>query len=122
MHIIKWFIEKTKQLVQSCRNRKWNKQVEKEHTNLLNDPDLTEEKYRQRCLDLTDKDLHQEALENERIYLEQRKEEDVRQAKKIEEVQQIERLSEQTERQYHVCPGCRKVWCKCIITHDESEL
>jgi hypothetical protein len=88
MSIVKWFIEKAKQLVQSRRNRKWNKRVEKEYTNLLNDPNLTEEKYRQWCLGLTDEDLRQEALENERIYLEQSKEEDDRQTKRIEEIQQ----------------------------------
>lgn len=66
MSIVKWFIEKAKQLVQSRRNRKWNKRVEKEYTNLLNDPNLTEEKYRQWCLGLTDEDLRQEAFEKER--------------------------------------------------------
>jgi len=122
MQFIKWFVNKIQQLVQSRKNQKWNDKIEKEYAALIGDPNLTEEQYRQWCLDLTDEDLRQEALENERIYLEQCKEEDDRQAKRIEEIQQIERLSEQAERQHPVCPGCHKIWCECIIGHDESEL
>ena len=68
MSIIKWFIQKIKQLVQSHKDQKHNDKIEKEYAALIGDPNLTEEQYRQWCLGLTDEDLRQEA--EDKAYLE----------------------------------------------------
>lgn len=122
MHIIKWFIEKTKQLVQSHKDQKHNDKIEKEYATLIGDPNLTAEQYRQWCVGPLDEQMRQEALEHEREYLEQCRKEDERQAKQAEEILRVERLVKLAEQQHPLCPGCHKVWCECIIAHDESEL
>ncbi len=61
MSIIKWFIQKIKQLVQSHKDQKHNDKIEKEYAALIGDPNLTEEQYRKWCVGLTDEDLRQEA-------------------------------------------------------------
>jgi hypothetical protein len=111
MHIVKWFIEK----------------IKKEYATLIGDPNLTDEQYRQWCLDLTDeewcneKQWKLECEEAERQYRKEQEEHMLQQEAEHLEEERKARLVEKEEveayfeERYPRCYDCgsRSPYCGC---------
>ena len=117
MYIIKWFIEKTKQLVQTCKTKRLNRQMEEWYF----------------AHEVTDEDLRQETEENEREYQRQCKEEDDRRNKLMQEIVEDQRIERQIREweiedqewlslNYSRCKGCGEFRCECCCDlYDEQQ-
>ena len=117
MYVVKWFVERTKQLVQAHRAKKMSTEVYWWLESWRNAWEWREQQ-------AAEEQLRQEAEANEREYLRQRKEEDERTAQREKEILEEKRLKRLLdddateayfEKKYPRCPDCglRSPHCSC---------